>query len=292
MKKILNTLAISATVVGTLAFALPAFAESVPPVPPAPSTVSGAVRPQIVPPIHGFKEATSTDRKVPPIHGISASTTAARLTAIQERSYTEIQNRETTLNNLVGRIGSMKNLSDSEKSSLSSGIQSELGDLSTLKGNIGMDNSTTTARADSASITKAYRIYALVVPQTSIVAASDRVNTLVTSFNTIVTKLQTRITAAQTAGNDVSALSSALSDLNAKLADATTQAAAATSEVKGLVPDNGDKTILASNTAALKDARAKLETASKDLQAARKDAETIAKGLQSFHQKTASTTNQ
>jgi hypothetical protein len=42
-----------------------------------------------------------------------------------------------------------------------------------------------------------------------------------------------------------------------------------------LKPDNGDTTIAASNTAALKDARTKIQSAQKDLKAAQKDIKDI-----------------
>ena len=213
-------------------------------------------------------------------------------TTIKERASAEITNRVTTLGNLLSRIESMAKISGSEKSSMSSDIQSEISNLSSLKTNIGADNSTTTLRSDAKSITKAYRIYALVVPKTSIVAAADRVNTLVTSLTAIGVKLQTRITAAQSSGADVSSTTSALLDFNAKVSDASAQASAATSEVANLAPDNGDNTVLASNTAALKDARSKIQLATKDIQTARQDANTIVKAIQNINPVTTSTTTQ
>ena len=54
------------------------------------------------------------------------------------------------------------------------------------------------------------------------------------------------------------------------------QANAAISETVNLKPDNGDATVRASNTAALKDARSKLVVARQDLAAAYHDDATIA----------------
>ena len=175
----------------------------------------------------------------------------------------------------------MAKLSDSEKSNISSELQAEISSLTSLQGNINNDTSTTTLGSDMKSITQAYRIYALIVPQGSITAASDRVNTLVASFTTIGAKLQTRISAMSASSTAMSSITSALADFSSKVSDAGTQAIAAAAEVANLAPDNGDKTILASNTAALKDARLKIETATKDLTAARKDAGTIVKAIQS-----------
>jgi hypothetical protein len=105
------------------------------------------------------------------------------------------------------------------------------------------------------------------------------------------TKFSARISAAQSAGNNVSAAQSALVDFNAKVADGNTQAHAAATEVATLTPDNGDKTVMASNTAALKDAHAKIQTAQKDFVSARADAQTIVKALASFKASVKATTS-
>ncbi len=99
-------------------------------------------------------------------------------------------------------------------------------------------------------------------------------------MTTLSGKLQARITATT---GDTSALSASLSDMNAKTGDASVQANAAISEVATLTPDNGDQSVAASNEAALKDARAKIEAGMKDLQAARQDAGMIVKGLKTLN---------
>lgn len=215
-----------------------------------------------------------------PVSAAATSTIAVRMAATKTRADNEIQARVATLNNLLSRIESMVKLSDSEKASISSDIQSEISNLSSLKTNIDADTGTTTLRADTASITKAYRIYALIVPQASIVAAADRINTIVTSLTTIGSKIQSRSATAD------------LTDFNAKISDASSQASAATAEVANLQPDNGDKTILASNTKALKDARSKITLATKDLQTAEQDAKTIIKTLKVPSSPVATSTNQ
>ncbi len=77
----------------------------------------------------------------------------------------------------------------------------------------------------------------------------------------------------------MSASVSALADMNAKVAGANAQASAAVTEIANLQPDNGNATIMASNTAALKDARTKIQAAQQDLVAARQDSGSIVKAL-------------
>ena len=207
---------------------------------------------------------------------------ATKLTNIISRSDKAIEARITSLNNLSTKIQSLKNVSDAEKVTLSSEIQTNLGDMNSLKTKIDADTDVATATNDDKSITKDYRVYALVLPQTNIAAAADRVTTITGMLTTISGKLQSRITADQTAGKDVTSLQSALTDLNAKVADANSQAATAQSGIASLVPDNGNQTTMQANTTALKAARANIKTATADLQAARKDANTITKGLKTL----------
>jgi len=198
-----------------------------------------------------------------------------RITAVEDRSNTEIANRIDSLNALLNRVNGMTNISASDKASLVSSVQAEIASLNSLKSSIDIDTSTSSLKADAQSITKSYRVYALVLPQASITAAADRVADLVTDFNSLVTKLQGYITTAQTSGTDVTSANSAMADLTAKVSDASKQSATVVAEVSVLVPDQGATTTLQANTAALKDAESKIKTATSDLAAARKDVTTI-----------------
>ena len=210
----------------------------------------------------------------------------------------EVTMRIDVLNKLSDRIQGLKNVSVTQKASIAAEVQTQSTTLNALFAKIQAEasstmtlGSTSPLRMDIKSIADAYRIYMLIIPQGSLLSAADRVNTIATSLTTIAAKLQVRITAAQSAGKDVTALNASLADLTAKVADAQVQATAATTAVSGLTPDNGNATIQASNTAALKTGRADIKTATADLQAADKDAKSIIKAIQGFHiSTTASTT--
>jgi len=190
----------------------------------------------------------------------------------QNRSNNEITARINSLSNLLARISGMKNITDSQKAAFSADIQTEIASLTSLKSSIDSNTSTTSLKTDYQSITKSYRIYALVEPQMNITAAADRALTLAADLNTVATKLQAYVTTASSTGTNVSAAVSALADLSAKTADAVMQANAAITEVAGLKPDQGATTTMQANLAALKDARSKIAAAIKDLADARKDA--------------------
>ena len=194
----------------------------------------------------------------------------------QQNAGTMIDNRIAAMQKAEARIDAAVKLSADEKADLKASIDNVISQLTALKAQIGTDTSTTTLKADAGSITKAYRVYMLVLPQAAIASASDRALAIITQMSALETKLEARISAAQSAGTDVSAMNTALSDFKAKVADAQSNANAAAAEVKDLSADNGDQATASANTSALKDARAKLETARQDLKTAYADAKTIA----------------
>lgn len=210
----------------------------------------------------------------------SASVTAAVKTSamvkMEERAGREIDRRVENLNGLLSRVGAIKNLSSADKASIQTAVTNQVNALAQLKAKIAADADAATMKTDVQSITDSYRIYALVMPQVHIITAADRVVTVAGEMQLFAAKLEARIAAAQSSGADMTAAAAAYADFNQKLSDAMTQAQAAVNAIAVLMPDQGDKTKMASNTATLKDARTKIVAAHKDLVAARKDAMTIA----------------
>jgi hypothetical protein len=286
MNKKYLTVIISAgmAVVFAAVVALPALAQTST-VTPTTTIFSGGVRAQIRAHENMAANASAT--------AAAASALAARITNITTRADKEISRRVDALNALSARINAMARLSSTDKSSLSSSIQAQIVAMNTLQSQISTDaaaNNTSSLKTDVQSITGSYRIFALILPQGSIEAAADRVITITGIMNDLSTKLSARIQTAQSAGNNVTAASASLTDLNAKIADATTQANAAVSEIATLVPDNGNATVMASNTAALKNAHTKILAAQQDFVTARADAVEIIKDLATFKVSATATT--
>ncbi len=233
----------------------------------------------------------------------STSTRQQSMQTNQENTLVRLDNygnaaitaRIASLNNLIARLSNAKNISAEEKSSITAQINTLRDSLTSLRTKINMDASSTNAglpgalgstsplRNDVQSITKDYRIYELVIPQSEILAAVDRVKTIAGSLTTVAGKLQVRITAAQSAGNNVTSMQASLADLNAKIADIGSQAALASAGVKNLTPDAGATSTASSNTTALKAARAALATAQSDITAATVDAKAIVSALEAMH---------
>ena len=209
----------------------------------------------------------------------ASSRASARMVKAQANADTEITNRIAALTKLEGRISAMKNVTSDQKATLNANIATEVGTLGSLDAKIKADTDAASIAADKKSITADNRVYALVVPQANIVAAADSAATVGNMITALEAKLQARVSAAATAGTNVTALTASLSDMTAKVADGQSQAQAALTAVTGLVPDNGDQTVQASNTAALKAARADLKTAQSDYKAARADVQTVLAGV-------------
>jgi TolA-binding protein len=200
-----------------------------------------------------------------------------RISNLKTRADTEISRRINDLNKLIDRLNGMKRLSDSQKTTFVSGIQSEVSSLSTLKSKIDADTDVATLKSDVQSIVGSYRVYLVFMPQIQIMSAADRIDTSILSVNSMVTKLNDRIGKAKAAGSDVTAVEALVADMTAKSTDAQSQADSASAEVASLTPSG-----YPGNTSQLKDARSKIQAATADLKIAVTDAQTVIKDLKAL----------
>ena len=213
-----------------------------------------------------------------------------RIEKAREHANQEIERRIENLDKLSGRISGMKRISADQQSGLNATIQVQIDALIALKARIDSESATSSLKADIQSITKSYRIYALIMPQAALIASADRVLAVATQMEALSTKLSARIDAVATTSADVSLLRASLSAYNAKVADAKVEAQAAIAAVTALKPDNGDQAVFQANLAALKSARAKVQAAQQDLVAARKDAKAIVQGIRGLGDHATATT--
>jgi hypothetical protein len=181
---------------------------------------------------------------------------------------------------LITHISGIKKLTDAQKSSFTSQIQTEVSNLTTLKSKIDADTDIATLRIDVKSVIDSYRIYALYMPMINLIVAADRITDTAINFTAIATKIQTRLQQAQSAGKDVTALQASLTDMQSKITDATNQAQQVISAVTPLTPAGypGNRTTLQS-------ARAMLKIGQSDLNTALQDARTIIQGLRALNVK-------
>ena len=196
---------------------------------------------------------------------------------LQERAEKEINRRLESLNKLITRINEFKKLSASQKSSLTSQVQTEIDSLEALLVKIQADTDLETLRADVKSIRDSYRIYALFIPKIQIMGAADRMLNIADEMSTHAATLETKINEAEAAGNDVAELESLLVDMNIKIADAKTKAQNALDTVTPLTPAG-----FPDNKTELQSARQMVVDAHHSLNDARQDARKIIVGLMKF----------
>lgn len=213
----------------------------------------------------------------------SSTLSAAFVATAKSRADKELDRRVAALNGLITRINAMTRVSADFKAQVTANLQNQISALNTLKANIDAETDDATLKSDVQSIVSSYRVFALVLPQANLAAAADRAIDVATMESALGAKLKARIDTAAAAGADVSALNTALADLATQVTSASNSAQAAVSVSLNLQPDQGDKTVQASNTKALQEARGDIQSAHKALVQGRKDIETIMQGLKKIH---------
>ena len=231
-------------------------------------------------------ETTQTTETTPTTSGSTStekSTTTtqqnvqARLTEMKTKGDQEIARRLATLNTLVSKINDATKLTSSDKTALTTQVNSTISGLTDLKTKLDSDTTIDAARTDVQAIYSQYRVYALVAPKTGLIKVSDDQQAVETKLTALAQKLQTRITAAQQANKDVSSLQAELNDLNSKVAAAQAISTKVESSTIGLEPTdyNSDHGVLSGYNDQLKTARS-------DDQAAITDAKNIIAGLKAL----------
>ncbi len=220
---------------------------------------------------------------------VSVALTAKDKAAIVKADQ-EIKRRLEALTAAMTRAQGMIRVSTEFKTSVTTALQNQITAFGQLQTKIDADTDSATLKDDVKSVTASYRIFALVLPQVRIAAASDRIINITTMMAAVGTKLQTRVAAAAQAGADTKVMVAALTDMATKMNDAQTQAQAAVTSTVSLQPDQGDKTVMAANTKALVAARASVVAGQKDLEGARKDIDTVLKALKTASVSTSAST--
>ncbi|MDP3941744.1 MAG: hypothetical protein Q8Q49_05565 [bacterium] len=179
---------------------------------------------------------------------------------LQNRAIKEIDRRLEAMNRLITRISNIKKLSDAQKATLTTQVQTEITNLTNLKTKIQADTDIDTLRTDVKSIITSYRIYALLIPKIHIITAAESMLTATEKLSSAYTELNERVDSATVAGVDTTQMKTALATMQAKITDANTQINNAISTVSALTP-----TGYPGNISGLKTARSYLTAARKDI---------------------------
>ena len=206
------------------------------------------------------------------------STLTASVSELQASGDQQIAKLTNTMSSLMTHVQKIKQLSDVQVSSITNGLQAEITQLSAEKGKIDTDTTAAAVQADIKTLRPANQVQPFIVATDHILLSSEKVTTLTGQMTTVTEKFEERVTAAKSGGKDTAAAQATIVDAESKIADATTQTTAAETEIASMAStstDSGNSVRSGSYKAMIKDAAAKITTATSDLQAARADMDTL-----------------
>ena len=175
------------------------------------------------------------------------------LAELKAKAANEIAKRQVTLSGLAAKLSLVK--SDcGQNAAVSQNISATQSGLTTLGATIASDTDLAKAKVDYRSIFGSYRVYALVAPRTHITLNCDNHQTYANNLKASAARLAAAITVAQSKGIDTTVASADLAQATAALDPAVARDVAAVNSVVGLIPDQGDRNLLAANTVALQSA--------------------------------------
>lgn len=164
----------------------------------------------------------------------AADKQSAELTRIQARADKMIQDRLTSLQNLLTRVQNDKQLSTDEKTSLTTDINTAIANLTALKTKIDADTDAATALADAKSIVTSYRIYVVFEPKIRLLVTIDNLQTASARVAALVTKVQTLLTDLKNQGKDTTGAQNALNDISTQLTSINTTLATDKALIQGV----------------------------------------------------------
>lgn len=193
---------------------------------------------------------------------------------LKKRSLSEIDRRLKSLSGIMTKITSLKKLSETQKSTLSTQVQTEITNLTALRAKIEADTDLETLKTDAKSIVSSYRIYALFIPKIHILTGAEATLSAIEKMSSAQAELNSRADAAATAGADTTEIETLLTTMQALITSATTNVNAAITTVTPLTPDG-----YPANKTGLESARESLKKARENLMEAYKTAKEITKLL-------------
>lgn len=209
----------------------------------------------------------------------------------------QLDQRIDDLGKVVKRIDELKNISDTDKSAILTVLRGLIDSLNGLRTEIDNATSTENVKQLREIISQNYRVYALVMPQLNTIAAADRMTTMISMMAVVGAKIESRLgntaTSSQITSINIASAKKSLENMKDSLVEAQKFIKESIELVSPLVPDQGDKSIMDSNLATLKEGRAKIKSAQASLVSAKKSAEAVLKVIgkdKSFARKVASTT--
>jgi len=198
---------------------------------------------------------------------------------IVSRASEEINRRIDILEGAKSRIDKMTRLTDRQKEDSKAYIDAQIEKLIGLLASIETETDPVVLRQHIAVIISSYRIFAIIIPRTTIYASANRILSVAESFERLGEKLEERLERAASAGYEVEDLEGLLEEMKGEIEKAKENANEAIEIVSEIELD--DDNLLAGEDVRekLTDARAKVRAALSNLKAARENTRTIIQTL-------------
>src|SRR5438067_399648 len=172
------------------------------------------------------------------ITGLSLTATAAgavdrttSLQALKDAAHTATTTRIADLNKAITSVDGTAFLG-ADQSALMAGMQNDITGLKTLDTTIQADTAITAAKADAQRIFTDFRVYALVLPVTHLVVATDAMtNVVIPKMTTVADALQLIITKTNAASEQPT-----LDDMKAQIAGALTATNGLAADLQSFTP--------------------------------------------------------
>ena len=194
--------------------------------------------------------------------------TPSLFASAQQLVGTELTNRVTRLNTLIGRVTGAADLTPSDRSALLAELTgTELPGIQALQPKVQADTTCLELRHDAEAMVLDYRVYVVMTPQADLVIATDVADHAGGVLAGLEPAISGWISSAQAHGTDVSGAQAAFADYQAKVTAAqgltSGQSATLLAQVPGGYP--GNKSVFLQVRANLANAHADLHAAAADL---------------------------
>jgi hypothetical protein len=205
--------------------------------------------------------AAPGDRTRPPV---AESTRPADADTLRARCLEAIDKRLTALGTASQRLAAAEHVTDEHEVTLAGIIAETSASLDALAGEIGADTEAEALKAHCRSIFEDHRVFALVLPRTRLVVASDTAGAAADRLDQAADRIEQAIAEAGAAGKDVTQAKADLEAMRAEIDSARTTAAGVPDGILALTPADWN-----ANHEVLTPAREALHSARADLKAAR-----------------------
>jgi hypothetical protein len=205
----------------------------------------------------------------------TASAAAAKLATIQAAAKLAVANRTTALNDAIPEVSANKVITDADRATLLTTLNSDLNAITALGPKIAADSTVAQASTDYRTIFTGYRVFALALPQVRYAeAADDLAGGVVTNLSAAQSTLAGLLAGPDSAKNSA-AVQAEMSDLGHQISAITAATNGLSATVLADTPAQYD-----ANHNLLSPARAAVTGARADAKTARSDVADVLKALQ------------